>query len=173
MNKIINSSIPSDIDLKEDFKQHFYLQLLEIGEDKLLYLEGKGQLEYFCFRIIKNQISKTSPFYKEFRNSGFPISMIPSGESDSDIEMIIDEDYDEDYYINNIKKIEVIEEHLRSLHFLHSGLFRLKFYDGYTYSKLAQSGISFITVKRSIEKTMEEIRIKLKKRNLNVPRKKR
>lgn len=57
-------------DLRLDFKQHFYLQLLEKTEEKLLYEYEKGPdcLIKFAAAILKLQLkSNTSSFHKLYR----------------------------------------------------------------------------------------------------------
>lgn len=68
INNIIIKLIPNDY--RDDFKSHFYLQILEHDNIKLNYLFERGALNWFCIAIIKNQRGNKSSFWKTYRNSG-------------------------------------------------------------------------------------------------------
>lgn len=53
---------------KDDLAQDLYISLLEKPDDQILKLYESGQLNYFIVGMIRhNIISKTSPFYKQYK----------------------------------------------------------------------------------------------------------
>ena len=63
--KDISSVFVSDKYLKEELMSETYLYLSEMDETKLLTLFNSGQIRYYIFGLIKNQIrSETSRFYR-------------------------------------------------------------------------------------------------------------
>lgn len=55
-------------ELQEDLKSEVILILLEHSDEKIIQLYNSGGLKFYAVRIILNLIqSKTSPFYKKYR----------------------------------------------------------------------------------------------------------
>ncbi len=54
----INESIDNIVEDKkyiEDFKQHFYIQMLEMDEEKLKRAYLEGWIDWLCIRVMLNQ----------------------------------------------------------------------------------------------------------------------
>ena len=65
-NDCINKMEPDH--LRDDLRAEVVLILLETEEKKLIEIHASGGLRYYIARIIVNSImSKTSPFYKRYR----------------------------------------------------------------------------------------------------------
>lgn len=66
INKIGKGESQFNID---DLCQDIYCDLLNKPEEKIVELWNNEELDYFCYRIICNQIfSKTSPYFKQYKN---------------------------------------------------------------------------------------------------------
>lgn len=53
---------------KDDLSQDLYISLLEKPDDQIIKLYESEQLNYFIVGMIRhNIISKTSPFYKQYK----------------------------------------------------------------------------------------------------------
>lgn len=174
LNHIIGQNFPGNYDLQNDFKSHFWLQMGEMDQVKLSSMSDKD-LEYYCFRVIKNQVSKSSPFYKEFRNSGFPSSMNiitytrnASRTSAKNFTPAHSENIDDlKYYelegeiedkIEFEKKMDIINKYLSSIHWYHSSLFKLYYFKGMTVRDLKKSGIQYLSLRRSLDQSLLELK---------------
>jgi hypothetical protein len=63
-------NITSGNDLRHDLKAELFLILMEMSEAKIIKAHKDGWLHYLCINILKKQWkSKTSPFFKKFRNN--------------------------------------------------------------------------------------------------------
>lgn len=52
----------------QDLAQDIYLDLFNKGEDKLLSMYNKGELNYFLYRMIANNVySVNSPYFKKYK----------------------------------------------------------------------------------------------------------
>ena len=118
----------------DEFRSHFLMIMCEIDEDKLIGLYLRNELDWFCLKIMTNQMrSKTSTWHKEYRNSGLVNS----------IDVYLEKDfskfiYDTDEYVEPINAKEIIKE-IKSLlskqydDFLvnqyHEKLFNLYYFD--------------------------------------------
>jgi hypothetical protein len=72
LSKNLNDCIKKmePVDLQEDLKSEVIAIVCEWPEEKIVDLHTKNQLEFYVVRVILNQIkSKTSPFYKKYRQS--------------------------------------------------------------------------------------------------------
>ena len=57
-----------DINDLNDLIQDLYENLLGKDEEKIVRLYEDGEMEYFVYRMITNQVySKTSPYYKKYK----------------------------------------------------------------------------------------------------------
>lgn len=181
---LINSAILNICPPKyrEDFRSHFYLQLLEMKEVKLQQAWNNGWLDWLCVKILSNQMnSNTSSFWKIYRNGGF------AGEkkiwSQTELNEFRENHRDEvspisyDGYFTlkdegeeHIEKLELIElrrdliiDTLNSRHFYHRHLFLLHL-DGMTYRQIEKdTGISYQSVRLSIIATTEWLKKNIKK----------
>lgn len=173
-NELIQSAIRNICPhmLRDDFTQHFYIQLLEMREDKLIAAWEGGYIEWLCVRILSNQMGNRSSFWKMFRNSGNPSTekkvfgedwgfqtnfwdkerlevglqyKIPIDDSEENIERLIELE---------IKRDTVILA-LNSRHYYHRHLYLLHL-DGMTYKDIhRETGISYQSVRLSILATTE------------------
>ena len=171
----------------DDFKSHFYLQLLEMDIKKLKKAYIKKYINLLCYRVIRNQyLSKSSSFWKIYRNNGFYKEVrvedndltYLSLESNNDSVVGIIEEQE----LNNIEKIdllinelnlnkesEVIEDIIRQInewlnhrHYYHSELFKMYYFEGMTYKAIEEkTGIYYQTVSYSVKKTLVWIKDKI------------
>lgn len=89
-NDCINKMEPDH--LRDDLRAEVALILLETEERKLVEIHRSGGLKYYTARIIVNCImSKTSPFYKKFRQYYTAID--------------IQQDYSGNNYVSEIKRV--------------------------------------------------------------------
>lgn len=172
INSAINNICPPKF--RDDFKSHFYLQLLEMKETKLQRAWNGGWLDWLCVRILSNQMnSNTSSFWKIYRNGGF------AGEkkvySQAELNEFREAHKDEwrplsyeGYFTliddgeENIERLELIEfrrsmiiDKLNGRHFYHRHLFLLHL-DGMTYRQIEkETGISYQSVRLSIIATTD------------------
>src|SRR5690349_22039567 len=78
--------------LRDDLRSEVMLILLETPEDKIRQLHEQKVLKFFTVRIIMNLIqSKTSKFYKQYRQQFTPIG--------------IKQDYSGNSYVDDIIRI--------------------------------------------------------------------
>lgn len=155
----INEAIDNIVDEKKyiiDFKQHFYLQMLEMDGNKLAKAYLNGYIDWLCIRVMLNQWrSKTSSFYYQYRDKS-----IKYDELIDDFKQIDDDKIDFDY-----KKAEDILKG-RNDKFLdrqyHEVLFRLYFEDGYNYREISEmTGININSVAQSINRSIKYIKNKI------------
>lgn len=154
LNHIIGHNFPGNYDLQNDFKSHFWLQIAEMDENKLSKMNDLD-LEYYCFRVIKNQVSKTSSFYKEFRNGGFPSSKIMN---ELDVNYEVEDCGEEEDKLEFEKKMDVVNRYLSSIHWYHSALFKLYYFKGMTVRDLKKSGIQYRSLRRSLDQSLLELK---------------
>lgn len=160
-------NIVTDRNHHDDFRSHFLQQVCEIKESKLIEYYEKRFLDYYCLNIITNQWkSKTSSYYKTYRNGGF------SGER------IIDfVDYEvgtelEDEKLEEVDGVKVKCEMMELLKVqyedfmvnqYHQTLFQLYYFDDMNLKQIEKlTGINFNAVSRSIRKTKAFLRTKIK-----------
>jgi len=155
-SKSINATLDNvePLELRNDFRQHFYLQLLEISFEKLLEVHnrGKGSLEAFAGTIIRNQLkSNNSSFHKIYRKQH---TQELQDVNDS-IEVEYDHQIDSDY-----QKILLFLNHI---HPKRAVWFREHYVNGKTIRQIAkQYKVNYRTINYSIRSTEEMIRKKLK-----------
>jgi RNA polymerase sigma factor (sigma-70 family) len=170
-NKMLKEAIINVVDWKyrEDFLSHFILQIGNTKEDKLISLYEKGQLDWFCLRIITNQWkSKNSTFWKIYRNGGFagdnPILYVDEYE--------YTDEYEDETDIEERKDPEILEARVRTLLLTQYDDFYLNQYhktlfDLYYFEKLNLREISEITdikissISRSLRKTKAWLKNKM------------
>lgn len=183
-NKSLNSSISKMVShhYVDDFKSHFYLQLLNMDINKLNKAYKQKYLERLCYKVIRNQyFSKSSSFWKLYRNSGFwkeykidddvtyldkEIDIDMLEESNLKIieivELIIDDttiNRSTDNIINTI--IEDVKDILRHIHWYDAELFNLYYIQGYNYSQIENKiGIKHQRhiITKSIKKTLDIVK---------------
>lgn len=172
-NKMLNDAIKNIVAPQhyQDFRSHFYLQVAELDENKLIQLYNKNELDYFCLKIITNQYkSKTSTFHKLYKNGGMPgthtIDVVDMDEWLKN-NTIIDE--------KEIKGPDPVVIKKQILYFLevqydniianqyHKVLFMLYYFDDLTLKQIEETTkINKDAVSRSVRKTKAYLKTKIK-----------
>lgn len=139
------------VELQADLKAEVFLILCEMEEEKLIGLYERNELKYYMVRIMLNMIkSDRSTFFKNYRN------YTELTETDKEIQSV-EADAEESY-----QKIEV---HLQNLHWYNRELFKLYALDFKKNAKelSRKTGIPYMSIVRSINKTKAEIKKNIKK----------
>lgn len=156
----INESIDNIVEDKkyiEDFKQHFYIQMLEMDEEKLKRAYLDGWIDWLCIRVMLNQWrSKNSSFYTTYKNTNF--KYLEEGQDFEDKkEVEIEFNYTMAEVILNNRKEKWIHKQY------HMTLFKLYFKDGHNYKKINElTGVSIGSIAHSVNKSLDYIRKKVK-----------
>lgn len=173
-NKLLNEAIDNIVIFKryrEDFKSHFILQIMNIKEERLIGLYNRREIDWFCLRVMTNQWkSKTSTFWKIYRNNGFGNDNILQYTDDVYGELKEEEKEEE----NNIftKTESEIEKEVKKIlmnqydEFLinqyHKKLFEMRHFDKMTIKQISEkTDIHYRAVLRSIHKTEKYIKNKI------------
>jgi hypothetical protein len=138
------------VELQADLKAEVFLVLCEMEEDKLIGLYQRNELKYYMVRIMLNMIkSDRSNFFKNYRNYV---------ELENDQEVASVESDPEEAY-------QKIELHLQNLHWYNRELFKLYALDFKKNAKelSRKTGIPYMSIVRSINKTKAEIKKNIKK----------
>lgn len=167
IDRIINNVV-DDKRFLDDFKQHFFIQILEMKEDKLLKSYLDGYLDKLCTKIIINQWrSKTSSFYYLFRKRKYYLD----DKYSDDLYDIEDKVESNDIFLNF--KYETFEKILndRYTKFIdrqyHITLFRLYYKEIYNYRQISEmTNININTIAQSITKSVDYIKNKIKDDNI-------
>lgn len=160
-------NIVTDRNHHDDFRSHFIQQVCEIKEIKLIDYWNKRVLDWYCLRIIENQWkSKTSSYYKVYRNNGF------SGERIIDF---VDYEIGIDLSEENIVEVDAVVIKNEVLEFLneqyedfminqyHQTLFYLYYFDDKNLKQIEQlTGINKDAISRSVRKTKVFLKTKIK-----------
>ena len=137
------------VELQADLKSEVFLILCEMEEEKLIGLYERNELKYYMVRIMLNMIkSDRSSFFKNYRNY---VELL-----ENDVE-VVESDSSETY--------EKIEVHLQNLHWYNRELFKLYALDFKKNAKelSRKTGIPYMSIVRSINKTKAEIKKNIKK----------
>lgn len=137
------------VELQADLKAEVFLILCEMDESKLIGLYERNELKYYMVRIMLNMIkSDRSSFFKNYRNY---VELL-----ENDVE--VSESNPEETY----NKIEV---YLQNLHWYNRELFKLYALDFKKNAKelSRKTGIPYMSIVRSINKTKDEIKKNFKK----------
>jgi hypothetical protein len=137
------------VELQADLKAEVFLILCEMEEEKLIGLYERNELKYYMVRIMLNMIkSDRSSFFKNYRNY---VELL-----ENDVE-VVEADPSETY--------EKIELHLQNLHWYNRELFKLYALDFKKNAKelSRKTGIPYMSIVRSINKTKAEIKKNIKK----------
>ena len=181
-SKSINATLKTiqPTDLRDDFRQHFYLQLLEIAFEKLLAIYNRGgtSLEAYAGGILRFQLkSNNSSFYKIYRkNTAFCIEDRDGVEKDYDNKKVVegyehiqgylkaaDDITDEQAFIIEEKNYQNILSMLRHIHPKRSKLFIEHYVNGKTIMEISKKyKIKYRTVHHSIRTTEQYLRDNLK-----------
>lgn len=175
-NKMLLDAIGNvcdDYKYYNDFKQSIYLQIFEVKEDKLIDLYKRGELDWFCLKIITNNwTSTTSKFYREYKKnqdlnyswSHIDDDTIASDEfeyDDTDLDRV-----DERYKLEELK--DKINYYLNTQYVdfmsnqYHKTLFELYVYEKKTLKDISElTGITIISISRSVRKTKKYLKKQL------------
>ena len=134
---------------REDFKSFIMDNLLDKPE-KLVKAYNEGFIDYYIWRIISNQYySTSSPWYRKFTIKDNIMVDIPEDEPEVSI--------DEESVLNQIKNI------LNRTHWYNRVLFEMYYFEKLTYQKIQEkTGINYISVRRTVMKTLEDIKKQIK-----------
>ena len=151
LSKSVNEAFEKmqPVELQADLKAEVFLILCEMEEEKLIGLYERNELKYYMVRIMLNMIkSDRSSFFKNYRNY---VELL-----ENDVE-VIEADPSETY--------EKIELHLQNLHWYNRELFKLYALDFKKNAKelSRKTGIPYMSIVRSINKTKAEIKKNIKK----------
>jgi hypothetical protein len=138
------------VELQADLKAEVFLVLCEMEEEKLIGLYQRNELKYYMVRIMLNMIkSDRSNFFKNYRN-------YVELENDQEVQSV-ESDPEEAY--------QKIELHLQNLHWYNRELFKLYALDFKKNAKelSRKTGIPYMSIVRSINKTKAEIKKNIKK----------
>jgi hypothetical protein len=137
------------VELQADLKAEVFLILCEMDETKLIGLYQRNELKYYMVRIMLNMIkSDRSNFFKNYRNF---VELL-----EYDVE-VVETSAEESY--------QKIELHLQNLHWYNRELFKLYALDFKKNAKelSRKTGIPYMSIVRSINKTKAEIKKNFKK----------
>lgn len=152
----INESIYNIVEDKrflDDFKQHFYIQILEMSEEKLSRAYLEGYLDWLCIRVMLNQWrSKTSSFYFLYRDNNIKYTDdLKDVKSEDD--GTIDFDYTKAEGILNTKDEKWIDKQY------HMTLFKLYYKNGHNYRQISElTGININSIAQSINKSIKYLK---------------
>lgn len=173
-NKNLQLAIRNIVESKyrKDFTSHFYIQIANTKEDKLIDLYNKGQLDWFCLRVITNQYkSSSSTFWKLYKNGGFAgenlIYYTDLYESPEILE--VEEDKKTEYdkvdvealkrKVKNLLKTQYKDFYVNQYH---KTLFELYYFDKKNLRQINElTNIKISTIMRSIQSTKSYIKNKL------------
>ena len=161
-------NIVSDKNHHDDFRSHFLHQVCEISESKLIHYYGIRALDWYCLKIIENQWkSKTSSYYKIYRNGGFSgerVVQLVDYEVGTNLEDV-SEVNELDAYVVKESITDLLKEQYENfmINQYHQTLFQLYYYDEMTLKEIEKlTGINFNAVSRSIRKTKSYLKNKIK-----------
>lgn len=165
LNNYINYHFRNrDINLKNDFKQEFYLVIIEYDIKELENIYIKGDIEKFCMGILNKMIKNSHPFYNKYIGRGFwdinlikYVSDIDESEyiniENEDIMDRLEKEIIEDTRIQKIEKLLLHIEPTSSL------LFKLKYFKGLSYNDIAKlSGVSYQVVRNKVRLVVQIIK---------------
>lgn len=163
-NDCINKMEPAH--LRDDLRQEVIMIICEQPEEKIVQLHNDKALEFFTVRVILNQIkSKTSPFAKKYRSivlsymddvSDLHRHKDKAGflQDNSDIE-------NEERELRELIEDMAVEE-IDKLHWYNKGLIELYVKYGNFRAIQKETGIPFGSCYKTIKKSFEQIRQKIK-----------
>lgn len=156
------SKIPSKY--RDDFKQHFYTQILYMKESKVIEAYSNGYLDWLCIKVISNQYNSiTSSFYKLYKDYRQPSIGSPSLDEIDESNLTYVED-DVDSQIQTTVSFNTIEKLVNNRHYYHKQLWYMYYIEEMSYRDIEkQTGINFQSVRSSVLKTNEYIKNNFKK----------
>lgn len=155
--------------LREDLRQEVILVICELSDERIYQLNKDGALEFFTVRVILNQIkSKTSPFYKKYRNTILcyvdDVTDMAEGRNintglTTNNETFIEEK-EERRLREEIEDIALSE--IDSLHWYNKGLIELYMRHGNFRAIEAETGIPLSSCYKTIKKSLKQIKYRVK-----------
>lgn len=159
----INSAFTRFIKSEEihEFKQHIYLELLQMKGGKLQRAYEGGYIDFLVYRIMKNQYkSDTSPWASKVREE--------TNESIDNLSNLEYEEYQPSEQININRLKSDIETLLESRNWdknnfllkqYHNQLFRMYYFDNLSYQKIEKlTGVNYQSVRISVLQTFDYIK---------------
>jgi hypothetical protein len=138
--------------LRDDLKAEVTLILLETEERKLMEIYAAGALKFYTVRIILNLIqSKTSLFYKRYRQQVTEITDRFMAEEQQDIEERMTREDMED---------EAMKE-IDNLYWYNAGIVKLYLKHGNYRAIEEDTGIPYSSAYKTIKKSFQEIKQKV------------
>lgn len=135
--------------LRSDLRAEVILILLETDEKKLLEIHSKGGLKFYTVRIIINLIqSKTSLFYKRYRQKVAELTDRFLAEEEPDFEERATREGIEDKAINEID----------NLYWYNGGMVKLYMQHGNYRAIEKDTGIPYSSAYKTIQKSFQEIK---------------
>lgn len=161
-DKMIDEAIKNVVDkvYQQDFKSHFILEVSKKDEGDLIQLMKRGELLWYCLKIITNQYkSNTSSFWKEWKNSGLPQSIKVDYKDDmshyegrEDLCYVDKKEWSE--VRNEIERLLLIQYDDFLTNTYHLTLFKMYYFSGKKLKEIkSDTGIDMMAVSRSIKKT--------------------
>jgi hypothetical protein len=149
-------NIVDDKKFIDDFKQHFYLQILEMDEEKLSRAYLNGYLDWLCIRIMINQWrSTTSSFYFQYKDINIKYT-----DELRDIQPEEDDKIDFDYIKAENLLQDKPEKWLDKQY--HMTLFKLYYKNGHNYRQISEmTGININSIAQSITKSVKYLKKKI------------
>lgn len=138
--------------LRDDLRAEVILILLETDEARIRVMHAKKELKFYTVRIIINLIqSKTSLFYKRYRQQLAEITDRFIAEQDGDIEERATREAMED---RALKEID-------NLYWYNSGIVKLYMKHGNYRAIEEDTGIPYSSAYKTIQKSFQEIKQKV------------
>lgn len=138
--------------LRDDLRAEVTLILLETDERKLMEMHDKKVLNFFTARIIINQVfSKTSPFYKRYRQQLPEITDRMAADEETD--------FDERATKEDIEERAMSE--IDNLYWYNAGVVKLYMKHGNYRAIEEDTGIPYSSAYKTIQKSFQEIRQKV------------
>ncbi len=138
--------------LRDDLKAEVTLILLETEERKLIEIHAAGALRYYTVRIIMNLIqSKTSLFYKRYRQQVAEVTDRFIAEQDQDFEERLTREDIEDRAMREID----------NLYWYNAGVVKLYLKHGNYRAIEEDTGIPYSSAYKTIKKSFQEIKQKV------------
>ncbi len=159
INKNIEKNVP--IRFRDDFKSHFYIQLLEMPEEKLFKAYNEGYLINLCLRILMNHINKRSMFWKIYRNSGGWTEIFVDNTNNQINQIPNEETYQEDY--EDIEQILYdVELILKDMDPIDVYIFKKYYYEGFSYRDIEKlTNVSFSVIRNRIIPVLNIVKEKI------------
>ena len=128
INDIINNFHTQKY-IREELKGEVFQYLAEMPDEKFLYLFNNGQIRFYLYGVIKNQIrSTTSSFYRTHLRPQILEDEFESTHLNKTITHSTD----------TMELISIIEEAVNKLDFYRKELFKMYYYDNMSYGQISE-----------------------------------